>query len=110
MDSFPETEAYRRVGVGRRGTLLRRSVCGSEANLDVHCPSTRFVIMSHEPKWVGWARELQGIAQIGLHFSESEYDRQRYRRILWIIAGMPPNVTICSACERSGLGWGMAIC
>jgi len=38
--------------------------------------------MSHEPKWIGWARELQAIAQTGLHFSESEYDRERYRKIL----------------------------
>jgi len=38
--------------------------------------------MSQEPKWVGWARELQAIAQTGLHFSDSEYDRERYRRIL----------------------------
>ena len=40
--------------------------------------------MSHEPKWVGWGRELQAIAQTGLHFSESEYDRERYRKILEI--------------------------
>jgi ADP-ribose pyrophosphatase YjhB (NUDIX family) len=40
--------------------------------------------VSHEPKWVGWARELQAIAQTGLHFSESEYDRERYKRILEI--------------------------
>jgi ADP-ribose pyrophosphatase YjhB (NUDIX family) len=40
--------------------------------------------MSHEPKWAGWARELQAIAQTGLHFSESEYDRERYRKILEI--------------------------
>lgn len=38
--------------------------------------------MLDEPKWVGWARELQAIAQTGLHFSESEYDLDRYRRIL----------------------------
>ncbi|HXC62380.1 MAG TPA: NUDIX hydrolase [Nitrospiria bacterium] len=38
--------------------------------------------MSEEPKWLGWARELQAIAQTGLHFSESEYDRERYRKIL----------------------------
>jgi ADP-ribose pyrophosphatase YjhB (NUDIX family) len=37
-----------------------------------------------EPAWVGWARELQAIAQTGLHFSESEYDRERYQRILEI--------------------------
>ena len=52
--------------------------------IDVHSPSTTFVIMSHEPKWVGWGRELQAIAQTGLHFSESEYDRERYRKILEI--------------------------
>lgn len=40
--------------------------------------------MSLEPQWVGWARELQAIAQTGLHFTESEYDRDRYRRILEI--------------------------
>jgi ADP-ribose pyrophosphatase YjhB (NUDIX family) len=40
--------------------------------------------MSSEPKSVGWARELQAIAQTGLHFTESEYDRERYRRILEI--------------------------
>jgi ADP-ribose pyrophosphatase YjhB (NUDIX family) len=40
--------------------------------------------MSPEPKWVVWARELQAIAQTGLHFSESEYDRERYRKILAI--------------------------
>ena len=38
--------------------------------------------MSEEPKWVGWARGLQAIAQTGLHFSESEYDRERYRKML----------------------------
>src|SRR3974390_2048540 len=40
--------------------------------------------MSNEPRWVQWARELQAIAQTGLHFSESEYDRERYQKILQI--------------------------
>src|ERR1700738_4585093 len=40
--------------------------------------------MSHEPRWVQWARELQAIAKTGLHFSESEYDRERYEKILQI--------------------------
>jgi hypothetical protein len=44
--------------------------------------------MSPEPKWIGWARELQAIAQTGLHFSESEYDKERYRRILGISTEM----------------------
>lgn len=42
--------------------------------------------MSPEPKWIGWARELQAIAQTGLHFAESEYDQERYRKILDISA------------------------
>ncbi len=46
--------------------------------------STTLVFMSQEPNWVGWARELQAIAQTGLNFSESEYDRERYQRILEI--------------------------
>ena len=40
--------------------------------------------MSHEPRWVQWARELQAIAQTGLHFSDSGYDRERYQKILQI--------------------------
>src|ERR1700723_2814904 len=52
--------------------------------IDVRFPSTTFVLMSREPKWVGWARELQAIAQTGLHFTESEYDRKRYKKILAI--------------------------
>lgn len=42
--------------------------------------------MSPEPKWIGWARELQAIAQTGLHFAESAYDHERYRKILDISA------------------------
>jgi len=38
--------------------------------------------MTYEPKWVAWARRLQAIAQTGLHFAQSEYDRQRYQEIL----------------------------
>ncbi len=34
-----------------------------------------------EPEWVRWARKLHAIAQTGLHFSEIEYDRDRYRQI-----------------------------
>jgi Hydrolase of X-linked nucleoside diphosphate N terminal len=51
---------------------IRRS--REKSFIDVHSPSTTFVLMSHEPEWVGWGRELQAIAQTGLHFSESEYE------------------------------------
>jgi ADP-ribose pyrophosphatase YjhB (NUDIX family) len=47
--------------------------------------------MPEEPKWLKWARELQAIAQTGLHFSESEYDLERYRAILNISVEMFAN-------------------
>jgi len=31
-----------------------------------------------EPDWLAWAREIQGIAQTGLTFSQDPYDRDRY--------------------------------
>jgi len=39
---------------------------------------------SPEPDWVVWARRLRAIAQTGLEFAPSEYDRERYREILSI--------------------------
>ena len=37
--------------------------------------------MTQEPHWLQWAREIQAIAQTGLHFSESPYDRERYQKL-----------------------------
>ncbi|MBV9672229.1 MAG: NUDIX hydrolase [Verrucomicrobia bacterium] len=37
--------------------------------------------MAKEPRWISWARELQSIAQIGLNYAVSDYDRERYQRI-----------------------------
>lgn len=34
-----------------------------------------------EPKWLTWAKELQGIAQAGLAYSENVYDRERFQRV-----------------------------
>jgi ADP-ribose pyrophosphatase YjhB (NUDIX family) len=34
-----------------------------------------------EPDWLAWAREVQGIAQIGLTFAENPYDRERYEAL-----------------------------
>lgn len=42
--------------------------------------------MAHDPEWLRWARRLQAIAQTGLHFSDVEYDRDRYRQISAIAA------------------------
>lgn len=40
----------------------------------------------HEIKWIEWAREIQALAQTGLAFSLSEYDSQRYSRLMEIAA------------------------
>lgn len=37
--------------------------------------------MNKEPDWIRWAREIQAIAQTGLHFSGGSYDRERYERL-----------------------------
>ena len=34
-----------------------------------------------DPKWLKWARQIQAIAQTGLHFTSSEYDRERYQQL-----------------------------
>jgi ADP-ribose pyrophosphatase YjhB (NUDIX family) len=34
-----------------------------------------------EPAWLGVARELQGLAQTGLHFAQDPFDRLRYERV-----------------------------
>lgn len=38
------------------------------------------------PQWVEWARELQALAQTGLHYAENEYQQERYRRVIEIAA------------------------
>jgi ADP-ribose pyrophosphatase YjhB (NUDIX family) len=37
-------------------------------------------------QWLAWAREIQAIAQTGLHFTTNEFDRQRYTRLAEISA------------------------
>lgn len=32
------------------------------------------------PQWLVWARKMEALAQAGLHYSENEYDRDRYRQ------------------------------
>ena len=43
------------------------------------------------PRWLRIAREIQAIAQTGLHFSETDYHRQRYRRLLDLAAEIVAN-------------------
>ncbi|MFZ5807845.1 MAG: NUDIX hydrolase [Chloroflexota bacterium] len=44
--------------------------------------------MIKPPRWLEWAREIQAIAQTGLHYSTDEYNRQRYTRLMEIAAQM----------------------
>ena len=45
------------------------------------CPITRPLSNTMEPTWLVWARELQAIAQTGLSFASSTFDRERYEAI-----------------------------
>ena len=38
------------------------------------------------PQWLNWAREIQAISQTGLHFTENDYQKQRFQRLSEISA------------------------
>jgi ADP-ribose pyrophosphatase YjhB (NUDIX family) len=52
--------------------------------------------MSNEPRWLAWARQIQGIAQTGQHYSDNPYDIERYEQLAAlaeeILAAHQPNV------------------
>ena len=41
-----------------------------------------------EDQWLAWAKRLQSIASTGLHFSEEQYDRERYEEVADIANAM----------------------
>ena len=41
-----------------------------------------------ESKWLTWAKKLQAISSTGLHYSENEYDRERYQDVAMIAQSM----------------------
>ena len=41
-----------------------------------------------EQIWLTWAKQLQAIASTGLHFTDDEYDRERYQQIATISQNM----------------------
>lgn len=47
---------------------------------------TRLSKLQYVPCWLEWAREIQAIAQIGLHFSENQFQRQRFQRLTELAA------------------------
>src|SRR3974390_397672 len=41
-----------------------------------------------DPKWLGWAQQLQALAQTGIAYAVNEFDRQRYEGVRAIAAAM----------------------
>jgi len=50
------------------------------------------------PRWLAWAREIQALAQTGMHYAPDDYHRDRYRRLMQIAAEI--------AAEHTGLARG----
>jgi ADP-ribose pyrophosphatase YjhB (NUDIX family) len=46
------------------------------------------VAISKAPKMLEWAREIQALAQTGLHYAQDDYQRERCRRLMEISAAM----------------------
>jgi len=49
-----------------------------------------------QPRWVDWAREIQALSQSGMAYGESDYDMQRYQRLMEIAAEIIENHTTLS--------------
>ena len=48
--------------------------------------SNKQPLIINVPRWLEWAREIQSLAQTGLHYSENDYQRERYHRLSEIAA------------------------
>lgn len=44
-------------------------------------------------RWLDWAREIQALAQTGYYYTENEYDRYRYQRLIEIAAEITSEYT-----------------
>jgi len=40
------------------------------------------------PQWLKWAREIQQLSQTGLAFAVTDYEKQRYKKLMKITAEM----------------------
>ena len=56
-----------------------------------------------EPAWLLWVRELQAIAQTGLTFASSTFDRERYTAIRSLAAKMMATNSDASFVRVEGL-------
>ena len=51
------------------------------------------MVENNVPRWLEWAREIQALGQIGLTYSTSEFDTQRYQRLMEMAAEIIQNHT-----------------
>jgi hypothetical protein len=56
-----------------------------------------------KPAWLVWARELQAIAQTGLTFATSAFDRERYKAIRSVAARMMVTYSDANSVRVEGL-------
>jgi ADP-ribose pyrophosphatase YjhB (NUDIX family) len=62
------------------------------------------------PRWLGWAREIQAIAQTGIHYAENSYQRERFHRLSEIAAEIISDRGLfdtesLNACFRAQIGY-----
>jgi ADP-ribose pyrophosphatase YjhB (NUDIX family) len=56
-----------------------------------------------DPQWLGWAQQLQALAQTGIAYAGNEFDRQRYEGVRAIAAAMLASGTRGQAHVLEGL-------
>lgn len=44
------------------------------------------MLINEKLKWLDWAREIQSLAQTGLHYTTNEFDHHRYTRLMELAA------------------------
>ena len=49
---------------------------------------------SNVPRWLEWARQIQALGQTGITYSQTEYDRERYQRLMEIAAEIVQSHTL----------------
>lgn len=49
--------------------------------------------MNHTEKWIEWIKELQAVAQAGLYYGGTPFDKERYQAIRDIAASMMADIT-----------------
>jgi ADP-ribose pyrophosphatase YjhB (NUDIX family) len=57
----------------------------------------------HDPSWLRVARRIQSIAQMGLHYTDGVYDRERYRELLHLAAELAADGTDASVATIRGV-------